>query len=56
METRVDNAYVTIHTNTAKPVGMVPLSINMVYVVILILLEVQQIIPFLLLLMKIQEK
>tara|TARA_R100000008_G_scaffold18655_1_gene9502 strand:- start:1126 stop:1278 length:153 start_codon:yes stop_codon:yes gene_type:complete len=28
METRVDNAYVTIHTNTAKPVGMVPLSIN----------------------------
>jgi hypothetical protein len=28
METRVSQAYVTIHTNTAKPVGMVPLSIN----------------------------
>ena len=28
METRVDQAYVTVHTRTAKPVGMVPLSIN----------------------------
>ena len=28
MEVEVEQAYVTIHTNTAKPVGMVPLSIN----------------------------
>jgi hypothetical protein len=28
METRVNQAYVTVHTRTAKPVGMVPLSIN----------------------------